>query len=204
MDATYSIVKRKLPADGSRAGALIPRPSSTTSRLILDVNPRRCFCGTPAVLDEKALTVCPEQVLTKGVTQTQWMDGMSEFQKSVQAHTTSITAFAFLVISVVGIPYIIIRNNRLQTNALSSLKQFNEEVLEPKGLFIKPQKSVFNPGGRAQVEVAWLSVALTPDEAHSLKGEEHVFAYMPLAGEHWANDSCCKCMNVCCGVPQVI
>lgn len=142
--------------------------------------------------------------MDKGITQAQWMDGMSQFQKAVQTHTTSITAFAILVISVVGIPYIIVRNNRLQSKALSALKQFNEEVLEPRGLFIKPQKSCFNPDGQTQIEVAWLSVALTQDEVNSLKGEEHVFAYMPLAGEHWANDSWCKCTNVCCGVPQVI
>ena len=72
---------------------------------------------------------------------------------------------------------------------------FNKEVLEPKGMFIKSQSKTRAHGGDEQKE-RWFSIALNNEEATKLKAEEHILgAAYPIgvcvsSGMH-EKDFCC-------------
>ena len=73
---------------------------------------------------------------------------------------------------------------------------FNKEVLEPKGMFIKSQSKVRAHGGDEQKE-RWFFIALNNEEATKLKAEEHILgAAYPIgvcvsSGMH-EKDFCCQ------------
>ena len=58
---------------------------------------------------------------------------------------------------------------------------FNREVFEPRGLFLKTQSSCRTFGDTVQKE-RWFSIALNEDEVHKLKGEDHVLGLSEKVG----------------------
>lgn len=195
---------RKFDGDGSSKKSRIPRPSSTEARLIINVYRNRCLPFMKAqVLDEEILNVVPEQLRERGITQGEWVLWMMRFKEIIQDHALSITTTAALVVTLIGILALVVLNNRLQAKVGKLLKDFNRDVMEPRNMFIKAQKS-FIQVDKYHDEVAWLAIALNDDEVQALRGESHVFHYNFITKKHVANDGCLSCFNTIGGVRQMV
>lgn len=210
MSSEYDTLKapdtpnRKFDGDGSRKKSRIPRPSSTETRLILNVYTTRClpFMKTQ-VLDEEVLKNVPEQLKERGITQDEWVLWMMRFKKVIQDHALSVTTTVALVVTFIGIPALVVLNSRLQAKVGKLLKDFNRDVMEPRNMYIKAQKSFIHID-KYHDEVSWLAIALTDDEVQALRGESHVFHYNFITKKHVANDGCLSCFNTIGGVRQMV
>eukprot|EP00002_Diphylleia_rotans_P027760 TRINITY_DN5577_c0_g2_i1.p1 TRINITY_DN5577_c0_g2~~TRINITY_DN5577_c0_g2_i1.p1 ORF type:complete len:211 (-),score=25.02 TRINITY_DN5577_c0_g2_i1:230-862(-) len=197
---------RRYPATGTPGPMFSSnRPPSTPERLILDVDPYVCcFCSTPEVFSNDQILRVPQQLEAKGVDQAAWERTISLLRAAVQDHVVSVSSLivslTILLPLICAIP--IMRN--LQKAVGKALDDLNREIYEPRGLFIKTQKSVWHQG-KHSVETAWLSIALTPAECNILKEEPNVYVYSPFENVHIPNsDACCSESDKCCGVPIVV
>eukprot|EP00055_Hartaetosiga_balthica_P014236 m.77119 g.77119 ORF g.77119 m.77119 type:complete len:211 (-) comp8535_c1_seq2:645-1277(-) len=197
--------RRKFKGDGTRF-RVIRRPASSDTRLIIDLNTynMNCSCkGTPEFVSEADMDIIPQAVADQGVSEQEWQKHMRLLDQAIRKNRMSVLTVTLLSVLVVTIPFIFRRINKLQRAVIKVMDDFNEQVLEKHGLYAKTQKSIFR-ADKYQEEAPWLAIALTKDDVLALRGEEHIFWYNPFTNTHTANDGCCKCMNTCCGTPQVI
>eukprot|EP00744_Colponema_vietnamica_P024120 GILI01035104.1.p1 GENE.GILI01035104.1~~GILI01035104.1.p1 ORF type:complete len:237 (+),score=56.36 GILI01035104.1:71-712(+) len=170
------------------------RPASTATRLILNVYPA-AWCGSAQVLDEETLNV-PPQVAARGLQDTIWRDYMTRFRDNMRSGSLSIISIILLVCSVFGIPYLIYKWRAGNRFAASWQREFNT-VLEPKGMFIKTQKTTVRINDDHEEHVHWMALALTPEESAGLKQEDHVFWFDVLTGKSYEYHECCGWIGAC-------
>lgn len=154
-----------------------PRPASNENRFILDVNPT--IKWTPLsqnkfVIDEQVHKEVPQPILEHGVTLEVWQAWMTRFEKLIQDNQFSVATSVALTLSIVGIPLLFGANTNLQAEVDQFISDFNRDVMEPNGMFIKFQKSLINRN-KSKEEVNWLAVALNANEVSLLKSEAIVF-----------------------------
>lgn len=200
--------KRTFKAEGTKDSfGMLRRPASTETRLIIDVHPSKCCCCGGhefAVLPDDVLDAPPPELVKLKIDGQRWCEWAHRFQREISSVSLSFCFQFFCLISFFGIPYAIYRNNKVQRTTARLILDLNNQLLKPRGLYAKTQKAVYH-ADKHHEEISWLAIALTESEALSLKQEEHVFNYNPCFGASMtANDGCCKCANVCCGVPQIV
>lgn len=166
----------RLNADGTPGSSWLCRPASTSERLILELNTVTICCGyNPEVILEENVTTIPPAIAAKGVSQQEWTHWMTRFKKELGAKSVSgmTTFLSFLFLCI---PCLCIASNRFQTAAMKLQQEMNEQLLEPRGMYIKTQYGE-HQGNEISLRVQWLSIAWTPEEVQKLKSEGHAFAY---------------------------
>jgi hypothetical protein len=199
----------ELKADGTGEGcSSLHRPASTPTRLILDVHTTRCCCGDSKlaeVLDPEVASTPPPELAKAGVRASEWREWMARFQQIVYSGSYAVFTHIFAWMTLLGGFYLLYRNNQMQQRLATFMRDLNTQVLEPRGLYAKTQKGIFHANNQHE-EISWMAIALTREEAESLREEDHVFWY-----HHWdqtlssASSSCCtSCYSSCCGTPQIV
>jgi hypothetical protein len=177
-------------------------PSATSDRLIVPLKPASIFPGSFRVYPSSFNDI-PPQLADRGVTRDEWMHWMGRLSQQVQEVSFSVVSAVLIICTLVAIPYLIHRSNRLHTLVAQWTEDFNRQVLQPRGLLCKTQKSVENRG-KHNIEESWLHIALTPEAISTLQQQPHIFSYNPFTDTATAVTGACACCFVCCGVQQVI
>ncbi|KXS10252.1 hypothetical protein M427DRAFT_392258 [Gonapodya prolifera JEL478] len=184
------------------------RPASTPERLVVDVYLPSC-CGQREALDEESIHTVPPQVAMRGVDQETWQKWMSEFQCIVRDDSLPVMGVLVSVLSGIGIPYALYKLNRLQRALARFQDEFNKNVMEPRGMYMKTASSTFDAArehGHLHLQADWFAIAFTPSEIRSLKAEEYHYWYGPCSGAHYAGPTCTRCVEVglLCGAKLVM
>jgi hypothetical protein len=133
-----------LDANGSKSKSSwnpLRRPASTPSRLIIDVERVVCcFCSRPEVISEDVIATVPEACSQRGISQKEWSHWMGRFRDTVATRSISVMSVVCCAFSIIGIPVIIYRHNKLQRSVAKFVREFNSQVLEPRQMYFKVQK----------------------------------------------------------------
>lgn len=199
--------RRTLHADGSTIGSglSMSRPSSTPSRLIIDVYPVKCMCccGPEAGVQADVLTSVPDVLLKRGMDPATWMHWMRLLDDAIRHSRANMLAIIVACSLIIPIPFVVAGHNRRQRRIKRLVDAFNTQVLNRYGMYAKTQKGLLQVD-KYHEEISWLAIALTPMESQQLAMEEHVWLYDPFRNSFHPNDGVCSCANSCCGTPVVI
>ncbi len=189
-------------ADGSRRGNwLLSRPKSSNTRIIIDFFPNSC-CGDPMGLSDEDVNNVPPALV--GVEPAEWTKRMTQLRDIAKGRLSTMTDIALCVL-VIGIPFVLGKNYKSQKLIKKWMDDFNEQVLAPKGYYLKTQTSSVSIDDYHE-EISWLAISLTPEDAGLLKKEEHMLYMWPCTGKHVP----CSCWTVtwqifcCCGCKQYV
>ena len=149
------------------------RPSGSESRLILPFFPSRFF-GTSKGLKRDAISSVPEPLLKRGVTQAVWDEYVRDKLQKVQAKNVSISTHVLAWMCTAGLSMMYLGRS-YQRHLRAWLDEFNEEVLLKRGMMAKTQTKVVIVG-KSRVELSWLAISLTPQDAKLLRAEKHMIA----------------------------
>jgi hypothetical protein len=184
----------------NRAQFLLRRPASTESRLILDFFPES-WCGSPVVLDSDLLNQVPPVLEAKGIKREVWVEWMRKFKEIVERNHVSCGAGLAFILTVICLPWMYYRCIKEQLDMTRFLKEINQELFEPLGMYFKTQSSSIQIDDYHE-DVFWIAIALTPEESMKLKEEEHVMYFW--CGNHEGCTPCRKTEEIicCCGVKR--
>eukprot|EP00002_Diphylleia_rotans_P033731 TRINITY_DN7202_c0_g1_i1.p1 TRINITY_DN7202_c0_g1~~TRINITY_DN7202_c0_g1_i1.p1 ORF type:complete len:213 (-),score=37.14 TRINITY_DN7202_c0_g1_i1:281-919(-) len=197
---------RHYPATGTRGAFRCPnRPPSTAERLIIDMFPYSCcYCEVPDVFVEDQIVRVPDQLQERRIDQISWERAINRIRSAVQDHSSSVMTIITSFITLIPLFWTIPKIRNMHKAIKDALDEVNREIFEPRGIYVKTQKSVLTRGND-KYETAWLSVALTPEECNILKEEPHVYVFSRFKNMHIPNsEACCPECEECCGVPVVI
>ena len=187
------------------------RPASTNDRIIVDFKPRRMcfsFCYKNSEYVPEQAMVVPSQLAAKGISQEIWTKWMNRLNHEMSRTSLPLVCVVLIFHLPIFIPYFCSRNNELQRSLISFMKDINEELLEPKGMYLKFQQSVLQ-GDSGKGQVFWISISLNPNESEILKAEDFMFTYDMKTKLHKCDrqrdltPNCCEKL-CCCSQIQII
>jgi hypothetical protein len=198
----------KADGTGGVCCSKIRRPSTTPTRLILDVRRERCCCGDKEleqVFEPDVFSHPPQEVLARGVPAHEWREWLLRLQQIIYNGTFSDCVKCMLWGTLIGGAYLIFQDNHMQLRVAALMREFNAQVLEPRGIYAKTQKAVFRTDKQRE-EISWLAIALDSDEVTMLRQEDNVFWYNPWDGTLTATSNSCwtACYASCLGTPVVV
>lgn len=150
-------------------------------RINLMFYPTRVFTQSEGIVD-----IFPQELIDGGISQDlidEWfvhrLGKVNQFRNSCMFDAAAwISALGLCVI----IPYMCSRQKiyleRWSSELLNWQNEFNQTVLEKKGLFVKTQSNChvsYDKNGKHRHIERWVSIALTPEEVQKLQNEPHLF-----------------------------
>ncbi len=136
-------------------------PKSTETRLIIDLLAVPC-CGDPVIFDGGLEDNIPPELAARGVKPEVWKEWMTRLRGDMAKSTINSMTACLLFISVLGIPYCMVKNNQKQKLALQFQTEINTAVFEPLGLYFKFQN---------HRDSHWMAISLNSEDAAKLKIE---------------------------------
>ncbi|KXS12725.1 hypothetical protein M427DRAFT_137052 [Gonapodya prolifera JEL478] len=204
----YKPANLVIRADGSSLGTRFPRPASTDSRLILDVYGSSDF-GKRQALSDIVLEHVPVPIERRRVDAETWKRWMRKFEDIMESESFSIFTGFVVFASVVGIPYWLQKHIRLQKAVAKFQDDFNNEVLQPKGMYFKTATSTFTyrtDYRTTNYHATWITIALNAAEAELLMAEDTRYKYDEAKRMHYSEPKWNHFIDstICCGVKRVI
>ena len=188
-------------SDPKNRGLALRRPISTATRIIINFWPQRCLSAGKGFSDDLVSGV-PAAIAARGVSADDWKHYTGLLQSDVQSRQWGILWTVLAAMTGVGVPFVCIAQRRYHIALRRWIDHLNHEVLEPKGLFAKFQTNAVHSKNYNE-EISWLAVALTEEEAESLR-HEPTFWRPECCGPGILPDRCGESCACCCCARRVV
>lgn len=148
-------------------------PPSTPDRFVFGAEVQAHSRGLKMIPESIAANL-PEELKGK-IKETEWAEWMSVLDQDRKSHKCgdSMGCHFLACFSMVFAPYVFIRPYTRSKMMKKFIAQMNQELFEPRGMFMKQQEGFWAGAPRMQghSQCAWFSISLNREESEKLKNE---------------------------------